>query len=124
MDCIFCGGRMRSLGIDKRGVNLSVCRWRKCNDCDNGFETIEFFLTVLEQPIPGPMMRVRVDHCPFCNSKTRVVATLPASPGIVCRDRQCPACGTIFQTQEEVCRTMVEYQCGVHQKLRAKIIYG
>lgn len=110
MECLNCGGRMRSPGVDRKDNSLAICRWRKCNACNAGFETREVFASIIEQTVPGEILHARADLCPICNSKSIVHQTIPTGPGAVVRVRICKRCQTRFDTREAVYRTMVEYE--------------
>jgi transcriptional regulator NrdR family protein len=110
LECLNCGGRMRSPGVDGKDDAFAICRWRKCNNCNAGFETREVFASIIEQTIAGPIRLTKADRCPVCNAKSTVRQTIPTGPGAVVRVRICKRCQTRFDTQEAVCRTMVEYE--------------
>lgn len=111
MECLECGGQLRSPGVDGKDKDgKAVVRWRKCNACNAGFETKETFACLVRQSCAGPLQHIRADLCPICGFKTYIFRTIPTGPGAVVRARVCSNCTTSFNTQEVVTGTTKKYE--------------
>jgi len=100
---------MRSPGVDACYSDpYVVYRWKRCRNCDAGYETMEVLGGIDERPCGPIMISAGAKHCPMCGGKSRVKTTIPSGHGEVVRIRTCLSCTTVWRTQESIVRACVE----------------